>query len=100
MIDYLDPSNFDLKITDFGLARTYAIEGSVGTNVVTLWYRAPELILNHKNYGPRIDAWSAGCCMYSFLTSRPLFPAENDLDLLRQICSILGGPNVSKLWRS
>jgi cyclin-dependent kinase 12/13 len=54
----------EIKIADFGLARTHNPNPNVNkvyTNrVVTLWYRSPELLLGTKNYGPAIDIWSVG----------------------------------------
>ena len=54
-------NNGQLKIADFGLARTFSENNSQYTNrVITLWYRPPELLLGSVHYGPAIDMWSAG----------------------------------------
>ena len=51
----------ELKLADFGLARTFSESGDNYTNnVVTLWYRAPELLLGTTTYDAAIDMWSAG----------------------------------------
>ena len=73
----LKPSNILInnrgivKLADFGLKRAQAAPGAPRadwtTAVVTLWYRAPELLLGARAYGPEIDVWSAGC---AFLCSQ------------------------------
>lgn len=62
-----------LKITDFGLSRSTQYKGQVTTKVVSLWYKAPELVLGKQDYGPEVDIWSAGCCLYKFVTGKTLF---------------------------
>ena len=65
-----------LCIADFGLARKYADPLKEYTNlVVTLWYRAPELLLGGKKYGAEIDMWSLGCIFAEIITKEPLLPA-------------------------
>jgi serine/threonine protein kinase len=72
-----------LKIADFGLARVL-LPQSVGSQahytskVVTLWYRAPELLLGMTNYGPAIDLWSIGCFFTELLTGKPLLPGRDE----------------------
>lgn len=69
-----------IKIADFGLARKYYPNHNVPyTNrVVTLWYRAPELLLGTKLYGPEIDMWSIGCILAELLTSKPIFAGDRE----------------------
>ena len=69
-----------IKITDFGLARSFQ-EPPVPFNelervVVTLWYRAPELLLGCRTYGPAIDLWAIGCIFAKMLNLRDLFCGE------------------------
>ena len=59
-------NNGQLKLADFGLASNYARRRTFSTNVVTLWYRAPELLLGVNTYGPKVDIWSAGYHCPSF----------------------------------
>lgn len=69
----------DLKICDFGLARTMAdpgLEKFMTEYVQTRWYRAPELLLGCDNYGSPIDMWSVGCIMGELMGRRPLFPGK------------------------
>lgn len=71
-----------LKIADFGLANYYNPKRPVAlTNrVVTLWYRAPELLLGTTHYGPAIDLWSAGCLLAEMFAGRPIMPARTEVN--------------------
>ena len=66
-------------------------------NVVTLWYRAPELILGADEYSTAVDIWSAGCIFGEFLQSNPLLPGETESHQLLLIHDLLGSPN-QKVW--
>lgn len=86
--------NGTLKIADFGLARKYSDPLKNYTKlVVTLWYRAPELLLNCNKYGPSIDVWSCGCILAELILREPLFQGENELDQMNKIFKVLGTPN-------
>lgn len=75
-----------LKIADFGLARNMEIKlPPYSSEVVTLWYRSPELLLGSADYNAYIDIWSLGCIMYEMLSLKPLFPGEDKDDQLRLI---------------
>jgi len=90
----------DLRIGDFGLGRAYGIAAKKFTHeVVTLWYRAPDVLLGNGNYGPAVDMWSAGCIMLEMITGEPVFPGQNDADQLLRIFKFLGAPNDT-LWPS
>ncbi|KAL6316557.1 hypothetical protein AAG906_018260 [Vitis piasezkii] len=84
-------ANCDLKICDFGLARTSTGKGQFMTEyVVTRWYRAPELLLCCDNYGTSIDVWSVGCIFAELLGRKPIFPGTECLNQLKLIINILG----------
>ncbi|XP_031394114.1 mitogen-activated protein kinase 7-like [Punica granatum] len=85
-------SNCDLKIGDFGLARTTAQDDSefMTGYVVSRWYRAPEVLLGSYNYGQAIDVWSAGCTFAELLGRRPIFPGTCSENQLQCIISVLG----------
>ncbi|KAL5557385.1 hypothetical protein UlMin_039621 [Ulmus minor] len=84
-------ANCDLKICDFGLARTGGGNGQFMTEyVVTRWYRAPELLLCCDNYGTSIDVWSVGCIFAEILGRKPIFPGTECLNQLKLIINILG----------
>jgi serine/threonine protein kinase len=69
-----------LKIADFGLARNFSVPLHTYTlDVVTLWYRAPEILLGSQRYDPMVDIWSAGCIVAEMATGRPTFPAESEI---------------------
>ena len=84
-------ANCDLKICDFGLARTNNTKGQFMTEyVVTRWYRAPELLLCCDNYGTSIDVWSVGCIFAELLGRKPIFPGTECLNQLKLIVNVLG----------
>ncbi|KAB2614418.1 cyclin-dependent kinase E-1-like [Pyrus ussuriensis x Pyrus communis] len=96
-----------VKIADFGLARIYqAPLKSLSENgvVVTIWYRAPELLLGAKHYTSAVDMWAVGCIFAELLTLKPLFqgaevkatPNPFQLDQLDKIFKVLGHPTLEK----
>ncbi|XP_051122431.1 cyclin-dependent kinase G-2 isoform X2 [Andrographis paniculata] len=88
----------ELKICDFGLARQYGSPLKPYTHmVVTLWYRAPELLLGAKQYSTAIDMWSLGCIMAELLSKEPLFNGKTEVDQLDKIFKILGTPSET-IW--
>ncbi|KAH9410959.1 protein kinase [Ordospora pajunii] len=78
-----------LKIADFGLSRNMEVRvPPYSSDVVTLWYRSPELLVGNTSYRFYIDVWSLGCVVYEIMTMEPLFPGEskeNQLALIRRI---------------
>ncbi|GFS46477.1 mitogen-activated protein kinase 1 [Actinidia rufa] len=91
-------ANCDLKICDFGLARTSSGKGQFMTEyVVTRWYRAPELLLCCDNYGTSIDVWSVGCIFAELLGRKPIFPGTECLNQLKLIINILGNQREDDL---
>ncbi|KAK1266525.1 Mitogen-activated protein kinase 4 [Acorus gramineus] len=94
-------ANCDLKICDFGLART-GKNGKDGGRfmteyVVTRWYRAPELLLCCDNYGTSIDVWSVGCIFAELLGRKPIFPGTECLNQLKLIVNVLGSISEADL---
>lgn len=89
----LNKEGSDLKIADLGLARCFTTHTEPNTNeVVTLWYRAPELLLGDKHYTPSLDIWSIGCIIAEMFTGRPLFYGACETETLLKIFQILGTP--------
>ena len=85
-----------IKIADFGLARMFGDPLREMTSlVVTLWYRAPELLLGTKIYDTAVDMWSVGCIFAELLLKEPLFPGKNETDQLSRIIRLLGLPTES-----
>jgi len=83
-----------LKLADFGLARAFGVPIRTYTHeVVTLWYRAPEILLGQARYSTPVDMWSVGCIFAELVAKRPLFPGDCEIDELFRIFRTLGTPN-------
>lgn len=83
-----------LKIADFGMARYMGDPApqKLTQLVVTLWYRAPELLLGANKYGDAVDMWSVGCIFGELLTREPLLQGRNEVDELSKIFELCGIP--------
>lgn len=86
--------NNELKLADFGLARAFGIPVKCySAEVVTLWYRPPDVLFGAKLYTTSIDCWSAGCIFAELANAgRPLFPGSDVDDQLKRIFKLLGTP--------
>lgn len=83
-----------VKLADFGLARFFASpERKYTGQVVTRWYRAPEILFGAKFYGPAIDMWSVGLILAELLLRIPLIPGTSDIDQLSRIFTAFGTPD-------
>jgi cyclin-dependent kinase 1 len=83
----------NIKIADFGLARSFSVPVRVYTHeVVTLWYRAPEILLGSPRYCTPVDVWSIGCIFTEIVTKKPLFHGDSEIDQLFRIFRVLGTP--------
>lgn len=97
------------KVGDLGLARVFddpitcSFNPQYSLNVVTLWYRAPEILLGDTQYTSQIDLWSVGCIMGEFWARRPILQGKTDYDQLKLISELCGTidaeswPNVATL---
>jgi serine/threonine protein kinase len=86
------------KIADFGLSRVYSIPIRPYTKeVLTMWYRAPELMLGLNQYSIGLDMWSVGCIFGELLIKMPLFAGDSEFDQLMKIFRVLGTPNEHSL---
>uniref|UniRef100_A0A915L040 Serine/threonine kinase NLK n=1 Tax=Romanomermis culicivorax TaxID=13658 RepID=A0A915L040_ROMCU len=92
-------SNCILKICDFGLARTWDVQdqSQMTHEVVTQYYRAPELLMGARRYSSAVDMWSIGCVFAELLGRRILFQAQGPLDQLNMIIELLGTPKISEM---
>ncbi|KAL9378018.1 hypothetical protein Peur_029353 [Populus x canadensis] len=83
-----------LKIADFGLANFFIPKPKrpLTNRVVTLWYRAPELLLGSTDYGVGIDLWSAGCLLAEMFIGRPIMPGRTEVEQLHRIFKLCGSP--------
>lgn len=83
-----------LKIGDFGLAKFFGSPNRIYTHqVVTRWYRCPELLFGARNYGTGVDIWATGCVLAEMLLRVPFIPGDSDLDQLNKIFTVFGTPN-------
>ncbi|KAL0342919.1 UNVERIFIED_CONTAM: putative serine/threonine-protein kinase [Sesamum angustifolium] len=89
-----------LKIADFGLANFYKNKPKrpLTSRVVTLWYRAPELLLGSTDYEVGIDLWSAGCLLAEMFVGRPIMPGRNEIEQLHKIFKLCGSPS-EEYWK-
>jgi len=98
----------EVKLSDFGLARTAHCESKTLTHeVITLWYRPPEILLGDCVYDKSVDIWSTGCILGELLNEKPIFDGESELDTLLKIFNRLGSPsenewpeNAMQTWAS
>uniref|UniRef100_A0A8C6DNP1 Cyclin-dependent kinase 7 n=1 Tax=Moschus moschiferus TaxID=68415 RepID=A0A8C6DNP1_MOSMO len=82
-----------LKLADFGLAKSFGSPSRAYTHqVVTRWYRAPELLFGARMYGVGVDMWAVGCILAELLLRVPFLPGDSDLDQLTRIFETLGTP--------
>ncbi|XP_041968470.1 cyclin-dependent kinase 2-like [Aricia agestis] len=82
-----------IKLADFGLARAFGIPVRAYTHeVVTLWYRAPEILLGAKFYSTAVDVWSLACIYAEMASGRTLFPGDSEIDQLFRVFRALGTP--------
>ncbi|RWS29483.1 cyclin-dependent kinase 6-like protein, partial [Leptotrombidium deliense] len=95
-----------VKLADFGLARIYAPNSAVTSVVVTLWYRAPEVLLQ-SSYASSVDIWSCGCIYAELYRRKALFSGQSERDQLTKIFEVIGSPpeydwpkDVSLPWQS
>ncbi|OAA70512.1 Cell division control protein 2 (Cyclin-dependent protein kinase) [Cordyceps fumosorosea ARSEF 2679] len=88
----------NLKLADFGLARAFGVPLRTYTHeVVTLWYRAPEILLGGRQYSTGVDMWSVGCIFAEMCTRKPLFPGDSEIDEIFKIFRTLGTP-TEEVW--
>jgi len=86
-----------LKLADFGLTTSFLTGNYLSNNVVSLYYRSPELLMGSHAYGPEIDMWSVGCIMIELITNNYLFAGANDNEQLDLIFRVFGTP-TEETW--
>ncbi|KAJ8597006.1 CMGC MAPK protein kinase [Rhizopogon salebrosus TDB-379] len=98
-------ANCDLKVCDFGLARSVKATtpgtkeaGLMTEYVATRWYRAPEIMLSFKMYTKAIDMWAVGCILAEMLMGRPLFPGRDYNHQLNLILDVIGTPTLDEFY--
>jgi len=89
----------ELKLADFGLARAKSVPTKTYSNeVVTLWYRPPDVLLGSTEYNASIDMWGIGCIFYEMASGRPLFPGSTVNEQIHLIFKNLGTP-TEETWK-
>ena len=87
-----------IKVGDFGLARAFGIPIKTLTHeILTLWYRAPEILLGQREYSTPIDIWSIGLIFYEMAHRKPLFAGDCEIDQIFKIFQMYGTP-TEKTW--
>lgn len=82
-----------IKLADFGLARTFTLPiGTYTHEVVTLWYRPPEILLGSHYYTTSVDMWSLGCIFAEMILLRPFLRGDSEIDQLYRIFGVFGTP--------
>lgn len=83
--------NGDVKIADYGLSRMMELDGRPYTNnVVSLWNRAPEILLGSPDYSQAIDMWALGCIFYELVNKTAPFQGKSEIDQIGQILDSFG----------
>ncbi|XP_014673642.1 PREDICTED: cyclin-dependent kinase 2-like [Priapulus caudatus] len=88
----------NIKLADFGLARAFGVPLRTYTHeVVTLWYRSPEILLGSRFYSTAVDVWSIGCIFVEMVNKKVLFAGDSEIDQLFRIFRTLGTPDET-IW--
>jgi serine/threonine protein kinase len=104
----IDSTGSIIKLADFGLARAFDLNPTqkelYTRDVISLWYRSPEVLLGYKSYDTSLDLWSLGLIMIEMATKYPIFAGENEIEQTLKIFEVLGSPtpesNISKYLKS
>lgn len=96
-------SDCQVKICDFGTARSVASQGDEAeipvfeSYVTSRWYRAPEILFGSTSYGKGVDLWSVGTVLAEMLSTKPLFAGSSTLDQLNRILEVTGYPSPADI---
>ncbi|CAD5226945.1 unnamed protein product [Bursaphelenchus xylophilus] len=94
----VDVQTNTIKVADFGLARAIGVPVRAYTHeIVTLWYRSPEVLLGAPRYSTGVDIWSIGCIFAEMIRRRPIFQGDSEIDQLFRIFRTLGTPD-ERTW--
>ena len=94
----VDEERGTLKLADFGLARAFSVPIKTFTHeVVTLWYRAPEILLGKKEYSLGVDMWSVGCIFFELAHRKTMIMGDCEIDQIFRIFRLFGTP-TEETW--
>ncbi len=94
LVDSNDPAEPQLVLADMGMARTYCLPMRPYTmEVVTLSYRAPELLLGIRQYGTGVDIWSIGCIFGELVLGNVVIGGDSEIDTFYRMCRVFGLPS-------
>lgn len=86
----------EVKLADFGLARSFSDPYPNMTHqVITRWYRPPELLFGARHYSGAVDVWSMGVVFAELILRTPFLPGNTDVHQLELICQAIGTPTES-----
>jgi len=92
-----DAEGVKVRVADFGLARTVHMPlRPYSKEILSLWYRSPELCLGYKNYSIGVDTWAIGCIFYELITGEVLFKGRSDTEMIHKIFKTFGTPTGDK----
>ncbi|KAL7712141.1 cyclin-dependent kinase [Entamoeba marina] len=95
---FISSDNRTIKLSDFSLSRVVPMPLRKFTpSVVTVWYRAPEILLGNQGYGGGIDIWAVGCVIVEMITSHVLFAGDSQIGQIFKIFEVLGTPD-DHMW--
>jgi cyclin-dependent kinase len=87
-------NDLKVKLADFGLSRMFSLPmGKMTHEIITLWYRPPEVLLGLENYTTKVDSWSVGCILAEMIIEKPLFPGDCEIGQLFKIFQTIGTPS-------
>ena len=93
-----DLKSVTFKIADCGMARDNSSREPKSPNVVTIWYRPPEILLGNRDYTDKADVWSLGCTIFEIIAGRPLFHGEDTHEMFKMIYRFNGEtPSTTEL---
>ena len=96
---YYENGVLTTKLTDFGMTKPLTRVNRNSLHAGTLYYRSPELMLRNMDYSYGMDVWSLACSFFEMAAGRPMFKADNDIELLTKVFKDIGSPDIKTFNR-